>query len=320
MERILSDEEKIRRAIEISQRRNNGNYKTMTSTTRVNVNEKKDYKLFKKMTFQIIICLLIYIIFHLIVTTNYVFSADVIKSTNEILNYDINFAQIYNNLMLFINSQTTQNQAIEQNNIENNTVNVNQSIIQNNEITNTISTENNNVIPTENTIKEENKNEETKKLENDEKEKEEETKETAKTQEELDAEAVSKICKFQKPLSGTITSEFGAREATIDGMTTDHKGIDIAANSGTSIKAAMDGTVSVAEENSEYGKFIKIINGDVMTVYAHCKTLKVKVGDKIKKGQTIATVGSTGNSTGPHLHFEIRFESRFINPRLLINF
>lgn len=89
---------------------------------------------------------------------------------------------------------------------------------------------------------------------------------------------------------------------------------------GTNIKAAIAGTVSVAEENREYGKFIKIINGDVMTVYAHCKKLKVKVGDKIKIGQTIATVGSTGNSTGPHLHFEIRLENRYINPRLLIKF
>ena len=317
MERILSDEEKLRRAIEISQRRNNNNYRTATNTACVNVNEQKNYKLFKRMIIQIIICLLIYVIFHLIASTNYVFSADVIKSTNEILNYDINFQQIYNKLILFINPHNNNNELIEQNNIEDNIINTNQQIIQKNEVTNTISTENNNnVIQAEDIIKEENKNEETKKIE----EKDEEPKETAKTQEELDAEAVVKVCKFQKPLSGTITSEFGERESTIDGMTTDHKGIDIATNSGTSIKAAMVGIVSVAEENSEYGKFIKIVNGDVMTVYAHCKTLKVKVGDKIKIGQTIATVGSTGKSTGPHLHFEIRFKNRFINPRLIINF
>ena len=137
---------------------------------------------------------------------------------------------------------------------------------------------------------------------------------------EKDTETVLKLCKFQKPLSGTITSEFGGREATIKGMSTDHKGIDIAAKTGTNIKSAIAGTVSVAEENSEYGKFIKIINGDIMTVYAHCKTLKVKVGDKIKIGQTIATVGSTGNSTGPHLHFEIRFKNRYINPKNVIKF
>ena len=82
----------------------------------------------------------------------------------------------------------------------------------------------------------------------------------------------------------------------------------------------MTGTVTVAEENSEYGKFIKIENGEVMTVYAHCKSLKVKKGDKVKIGQTIATVGSTGHSTGPHLHFEIRLSGRYINPRYIIDF
>ena len=313
MERILSDEEKIRRAIEISERRNNNNY-TVTTMTRVNVNEKKDYKLFKKMILQIIICLLIYLIFHLISTTNYVFSADFIKNTNNILNYDINFNELYNNLMLYIIPKTDEKQNIEQNNIANSVMENNSQIEENNTIQSTSNNEISNSIITENIIKEdENKLEENKKEES-------KVEETAKTQMEQDVEVVSKLCKFQKPLNGTITSEFGEREATIDGMTTDHKGIDIAANSGTSIKAAMAGTVTVAEENSEYGKFIKIVNGDIMTVYAHCKSLKVKVGDKIKIGQTIATVGSTGVSTGPHLHLEIRYKNRYINPRLLIKF
>ena len=325
MERILSDEEKLRRAIEISQRRNNSNYRAAT-TTRVNVKEKKDYKLFQKMILQIIISLLIYLIFYLISSTNYVFSADFIKNTNSILNYDINFQELYNNLMVYITPKTIENQNIKQNNIENNvTENNTQIIVENNTIQNAIINETNNSIVTENKIKEdENKAfedvEKEQESKNEKQEEESKVEETAKTQMEQDAETVSKLCKFQKPLSGTITSEFGQREATIDGMTTDHKGIDIAANSGTSIKAAMTGIVSVAEENSEYGKFIKIVKGDVMTVYAHCQKLKVKVGDKVKTGQTIATVGSTGNSTGPHLHFEIRFENRFINPRSLIKF
>ena len=103
-------------------------------------------------------------------------------------------------------------------------------------------------------------------------------------------------------------------------MSSNHKGIDIAASSGTSIKAAIEGTVSVASENKEYGKFIKIVNGEITTVYAHCKQLKVDSGEKVKIGQTIAKVGSTGNSTGPHLHFEIRLSNRYINPELVINF
>jgi len=311
MERIASDEEKIRRAIEISQRRNQ-NYYTR-ETARVNVNDKKQYKLFKKMILQIIICLLIYIIFYLISTTNYVFSEELLKNTTNILNYDINLQKLYTDCENFFtntfnnknDNETNPSAAISiTNNITNETKNiVDENIQNNNSITNIVSID----------VKEE--KEVTSRKEENEKDRNSE-----KTTMEKDAEAVKKICKFQKPLSGTITSEFGEREATIEGMTTDHKGIDIAANAGTSIKAAMTGTVSVAEENSEYGKFIKIVNKDVMTVYAHCKSLKVKKGDKVKIGQTIATIGSTGNSTGPHLHFEIRLSNRYINPRYLIEF
>lgn len=291
MERAISDEEKIRRAIEISQRRNQ-NYYTR-STARVNVNNKKDYKLFKRMILQIIICLLIYLIFYLISTTNYVFSDKVIETTNTILNYDINFQEMLNNIQNIIENKADNNQEVK------NMMNTN--II------------NNNVIATvENVVQANNV------VDNSEENKEDSYKE--KTAMELDAEKVKKICEFQKPLEGVITSEFGEREVTSKVMTADHKGIDIAAESGTNIKAAISGVVSVAEENSEYGKFIKITNGDVMTVYAHCKKLKVKKGDKIKIGQVIATVGSTGNSTGPHLHFEIRLSNRYINPKYIINF
>ena len=300
MDRTFSDEEKIRRAIEISQRRNQNYYEK--ETARVNVSNKKDYRLFKKMILQIVICLLIYIIFYLINTTNYAFSEEVLKNTTNILNYDINLEKLYKNCQNFFitsfnNEEDTQNSIIN-NTITNNVANtITTNLVQE-------TTENTNNTVVENMVTEDENKEEVSK----------------KTDMELDAEKVKKICKFQKPLSGTITSEFGERESTLKGMTTDHKGIDIAANSGTNIKAAMAGTVSVAEENSEYGKFIKIVNGDVMTVYAHCKTLKVKKGNKVKIGQTIATVGSTGNSTGPHLHFEIRLENRYINPKYVINF
>lgn len=299
MERAISDEEKIRRAIEISQRRNQNYYSR--ETTRVNVNNKKNYKLFKKMILQIVICLLIYFIFYLITTTNYAFSDQVIESTNSILNYDINIEKIYKDCEYFFvttfkNNENNQENNTVNNSATNNSINVIENVIETSMIDNKLVV--NNAVE----VKEE-KNEE----------KEE------KTEMEQDAEKAKELCKFQKPLSGVITSEFGEREVTLKGMTSDHKGIDIAAKSGTSIKAAMSGTVSVAEENSEYGKFIKIENGEVMTVYAHCKSLKVKKGDKVKIGQTIATVGSTGHSTGPHLHFEIRLSGRYINPKLIIN-
>lgn len=307
MEKTFSEEEKLRRAIEISQRRNNY-YNNNITSTRVNVNDKKDYKLFKKMILQIIICFLIYIIVYLINTTNYAFSDEVIKNINTVLNYDINIGKIYKNCQEFFITTFLDEKEEEKNidnTITNNTTinvvskNTQENILNNEKIVNNVISEKD-----EDSAKEQKKEEDKKE----------------KTSMKLDAEKVMKLCKFQKPLSGTITSKFGEREATIKGMTTDHKGIDIAANSGTNIKSAIEGTVSVAEQNSEYGKFIKITNGDIMTVYAHCKKLKVKVGDKIKLGQTIATVGSTGNSTGPHLHFEIRYKNRYINPEYVIDF
>ena len=317
MERTISDEERMRRALEILERRNSNSY--TRSTARVNINnkekDKKDFKLFKRMTLQIIICLLIYAIFYLITTTNYVFSEPIIKSTTDILNYDINVNKIYNEVKNYMDSKILlpkDNKENVENNIQNNeveknligmenTIKVNETIIDANEIK-----ENNSKVKEEEIVDSQQENDD------------EETKE--KTQMEQDADKVKELCKFEEPLSGRVTSEFGERETTSHFMSADHKGIDIAANKGTKIKSAIEGEVKVAEENSEYGKFVKIVNEDVMTVYAHCSALKVKVGDKVKIGQTIALVGSTGNSTGPHLHFEVRLEGRFINPRYILDF
>ena len=301
MERVMSDEERIKRALEISQRRNNSYYRE--NTTRVNVNDKKNFGLFKKMILQTLICLVIYAIFYLITNTNYVFSKQVIDGTNNILNYDINLEKIYSDCQNFINSKINSNNNENSNDITNEVNIISEELAQNLEV----ASMNNSL-----------ENEVLKEVETKEETNEDSIKE--KTQMELDAEEVKKLCKFKKPLSGKITSEFGEREVTSKVMSADHKGIDIAANSGTNIVSSIDGIVSVAEENSEYGKFIKITNGEVMTVYAHCKSLKVKVGDRIKSGQTIATVGTTGNSTGPHLHFEIRLSNRYINPRYVIDF
>ena len=68
------------------------------------------------------------------------------------------------------------------------------------------------------------------------------------------------------------------------------------------------------------GNHVKILNNDVMTLYAHCKTIYVQEGDIIKQGQAIAEVGATGNVTGPHLHFEVRKDNRYVDPDLLIEF
>lgn len=115
---------------------------------------------------------------------------------------------------------------------------------------------------------------------------------------------------FTWPLEGTVTSRFGLRGRRR------HDGIDIAAPAGTPIKAAAPGRVLFAgNQGTGYGNLV-ILHHDrgMITVYAHCRRLLVAEGQQVKRGQTIATVGSTGRSTGPHLHFEIRKRTRPRNP------
>lgn len=105
---------------------------------------------------------------------------------------------------------------------------------------------------------------------------------------------------FIMPTRGTLTSRFGQRWGRL------HKGIDLAANTGTAIKAADGGTVTYAGWKGTYGYMVEIDHGgNFKTRYAHCSKIYVKQGDKVYQGQTIAAVGNTGNSTGPHLHFEV---------------
>lgn len=116
-----------------------------------------------------------------------------------------------------------------------------------------------------------------------------------------------------KPVSGTISSRFGSIENVRGGA---HTGLDIASPRGTAIKAAASGVVSFAGWKGSYGKMVAISHGNgVQTYYAHCNSLNVKVGQKVSKGQVIAAVGSTGNSTGPHLHLEVRINGVAQNPQ-----
>ena len=115
-----------------------------------------------------------------------------------------------------------------------------------------------------------------------------------------------------RPVSGTVTSRFGSRWGST------HKGIDIGAPKGTPIKAAAGGTVTVAQYgySGGYGNYVIISHGNgIQTVYGHCNTLNVKVGQKVSQGEVIATVGNTGRSTGNHLHLEIRINGVAQNPQ-----
>jgi len=117
--------------------------------------------------------------------------------------------------------------------------------------------------------------------------------------------------------SGTyrLTSPFGPRNTGIPGASTFHKGIDLAAPKGTPIYASADGTIHFAGTGTGYGLYIRLRHdGGVETRYGHCSQLLVKKGDKVKKGQIIALVGSTGVSSGSHLHFEVRINGEAVDP------
>ncbi|MCD8049278.1 MAG: peptidoglycan DD-metalloendopeptidase family protein [Clostridia bacterium] len=123
--------------------------------------------------------------------------------------------------------------------------------------------------------------------------------------------------KFQWPCpsSTRITSYYGYRIHPVYGTRKFHSGIDIGASYGSAIVAAESGTVTVATTSSGYGKYIIINHGSgITTLYAHCSSLLVSVGDTVTKGQTIAKVGSTGVSTGNHLHFEVRINGSTTDP------
>ena len=123
---------------------------------------------------------------------------------------------------------------------------------------------------------------------------------------------------FTHPCPGysRISSEFGWREAPIAGAGNNHKGMDLAAPTGTPIYAAASGTVTTARYSSSAGNWVVINHGNgLQTYYMHASALYVSEGQTVSKGQNIAAVGSTGQSTGPHLHFQVMQNGTPVNPR-----
>ena len=135
-----------------------------------------------------------------------------------------------------------------------------------------------------------------------------------------DANYIKNNYKMINPVVGTVTSVFGVRNSENPIVSHYHSGLDIAANTGTQILAALEGEVIEATTDTYYGKYLKIQKDDITMIYAHCSKLLVKVGEKVKKGELIAYVGNTGNSTGPHLHFEVKYKNRLINPKDILNY
>ena len=123
---------------------------------------------------------------------------------------------------------------------------------------------------------------------------------------------------FTHPCPGYtyISSEFGWRAQPIPGASTNHKGMDFAAGTGTPIYAAASGTVTSASYSGNAGNLIVINHGNgLQTYYMHCNSMYVSAGQTVSKGQNIGSVGSTGNSSGPHLHFQVMLNGTPTNPR-----
>lgn len=118
-----------------------------------------------------------------------------------------------------------------------------------------------------------------------------------------------------RPVSGEISSHFGEREDPVNGKGAFHAGVDLRANSGEKIVATADGTVVQASNNGDYGRFVEIRHGNGFTThFAHLQKFNVKKGDKVKRGQVIGLVGTSGRSTGAHLHYELCLNGQPINP------
>lgn len=289
MEKAISVEERIRRAEEIYEKRRQGESRPITKVS-VN-NNRKDVKLLKKMIIQILVCISIYMGIYAIYNNKYVFSEDFIKKANEILSYDTNFQELYNNAKNQIQALFTQDNKDddeqvneqEQQNVEN--------VVQNGiggadgEVQQENLTENQNV---------------------------------QLSQEEQDIQDIKNTTTFIKPVEGTISSQYGQRDTATGTVPKNHTGIDIAAVTGTKIKSATEGEVVLVSSEGDYGNHLKVQIGEVSIIYAHCNSIYVKQGDKLTQGQEIAEVGSTGNSTGPHLHFEIRIHERTVNPQSIL--
>ena len=130
-----------------------------------------------------------------------------------------------------------------------------------------------------------------------------------KTNSNNNGSAIKGAPSFGWPVSGSITSPYGTRNGRL------HAGFDIGKPIGSAVKASAAGTVTRAGNAGDYGILVEINHGNGwVTRYAHNSSVKVKVGQKVSKGQTIALSGNTGRSTGPHVHFEIRYNGSAKNP------
>ena len=360
MEKIISVEERIKRAEQryyntLGENSDNVKRESIKNNeiNKTNTDNKKSKKTIikKKLLIQMCICLIIYAIFYCINNSNTLLSNDMKSKAQEILNTDINFSQIYsnikNNLEEYLkkvqdnkqedNTQSTESiekidEEIKTEDIQNNDKNIGGAIedidLQIGETSEieeigkqangeeTIENQNN----VEQTSAEKTNGEQIQNDSNEQEGNEANNQENQLSQMEQDANWVKENISIIKPINGVVSSRYGLRNPTTITVPKNHTGIDLAAVTGTKIVSATDGIVVLNSSKGDYGNHLKIQNGDTIFIYAHCNKLYVNEGDEIKQGQEIAEVGATGNATGPHLHFEIRYQNRLINPELILEF
>lgn len=283
MERTISQEERIKRAEEIYYKRRQKYENDYYKKRYVNYQESKDNKniknkIIEKLLKQIAICFMIYLCLYSLVNSNYFFSEDIHNKVNEYMTYDINFNELYNTIKKYLNDENNiLKKVLSKNSVMENVegaeedFNLEENLEEAPETTNEIISEAIGGAEVEEIIEE------------------------SKTQEELDAEYINNSYSIIWPVQGTITSRYGSRTPT-DIVTANHYGLDIGADTGTEIVAAMDGNVTISSTYGDYGNHIQIENGNVATLYAHCNKLFVSEGDYVTKGQKIAEVGQTRKS------------------------
>ena len=273
----MSEEEKIRRAELIAERRS-------SRIPADKINSKRKVTSFRKLSLQILTSIFIFGLCYFLHQNN----SNAIELIKPVISTDTDFHRIYsdiNDMVKNIKMEENKNNASQNNkNDEEGNVLVEEQNINNSKITaDTISKE-----------------------------------ETTKIEEKMDdITFIKNNMSFIKPLQGKVTSGYGIRTPT-ETITANHEGVDIAAEEGTYIVASMKGNADVVSEEGEYGKHIIIKNGEISTLYAHCSEILIKEGEQIEQGKAIAKVGSTGKSTGPHLHFEIRRNDNAVNPEEIL--
>ena len=307
MERTMSVEERIRRAEERYNRKNQNEFNKNESIYK-NINSKKSN--IKKMFMQMFICLLIYILFYVATNSEYIFS-DNFKNDVSIF-----FSEKMNVYTKYLNIKDHFNENNSINNEDEKEENKETKDVDKEELNSEEKNKDENNLTNNNEEKKENKEGEG--LGGAKEEKDNTKKENELTQMQKDAEKIKSTISFIKPIDGVITSTYGWRNPSNKKIPKNHTGIDIAAVQGTKIKSATDGKIILASSKGDFGNHYKIQCKDIIIIYAHCKKLYFKEGVTVKQGQEIAEVGSTGNSTGPHLHFEIRIEDRKVDPQLIM--